>query len=214
MSNNRQLKERKFWDKYAYKYDRFIDRRVPSYGPMMKKLLSYVDESKDVLEIATGTGLIALKIAPHCKKVYACDISEPMIQVSKEKQKKLNISNIEFTVQDAYDLTYEKDFFDVVIASNTLHIMIHPDKALSSIFKVLKRDGILIAPTICHGVSLKTKFLSSFISLFGFKAYHKWSIESFKEFLESNNYKIIEFELIKDTMPMAFAVAKKTDDGL
>jgi ubiquinone/menaquinone biosynthesis C-methylase UbiE len=209
MDDERQKKECVFWDKYAKKYDNFMLKIHFPLESLIQKILPYVDESKNICEIATGTGLISFEIAPQCKEIYACDISEEMIKISKEKQKTQNVSNIEFSVQDAYELNYKHEFFDIVIISNALHVMIHPEKALNSINSVLKKDGILIASTFCHGNSMKTRFISSFMSLFGFKAFNKWSIESYKEFIESNNFEIIEYEIIKDAIPLAFAVAKK-----
>ena len=38
----------------------------------------------------------------------------------------------------------------VVIASNALHIVPQPEKALAEIHRVLKDDGVLIAPTFTH----------------------------------------------------------------
>ena len=40
--------------------------------------------------------------------------------------------------------------FDVVIVSNALHIVPQPEKALREIKRVLKDDGVLIAPTFTH----------------------------------------------------------------
>lgn len=110
---------------------------------------------------------------------------------------------------DAYNLDYEVESFDIVIASNVLHVMMHPERVLKSIHNVLKADGIFIAPTYCHGNSLISRIISMIMSIAGFKAYQKWSVTSFRTFLESNNYKIVDFEIIKDKIPLVFAVVKK-----
>lgn len=38
----------------------------------------------------------------------------------------------------------------LVIVSNALHILPKPEKALTEIRRVLKEDGVLIAPTFTH----------------------------------------------------------------
>ena len=40
-----------------------------------------------------------------------------------------------------------RPIFDVVIVSNALHIVPHPEKSPAEIRRVLKDDGVLIAPT-------------------------------------------------------------------
>ncbi|MCW4024416.1 MAG: class I SAM-dependent methyltransferase [Candidatus Bathyarchaeota archaeon] len=208
MDVERQNKERTFWDKFARKYDPFMVHRAATYELMIKRIEGFIDSSTDVLEAATGT--IALAIAHKSRKVYACDISQEMINVAKEKLAASLISNVEFRVQDAYNLDYTSASVDVVIVSNVLHIMLHPEKALASIHRVLKKDGFLLVGVFCHGNSVKTRIISFFMSLIGFRAYHKWSPQSFNSFLESNNYEIIQNEIFKDKIPLAFVVAKKT----
>lgn len=210
MDTDRQNEEKYFWDKFAGKYDPFMNNVKRTYDLLLKKINKYVDSSKNVLEIATGTGTIALEIAKNSKKVRGCDISPGMIKIANEKLDAAKLNNVEFEVQDAYNLKYERGSFDVAIVSNALHVMIEPERALLSIYDVLKPDGILIAPTYCHGNSFISRAISFLMTIAGFKAFHKWSIHSFRRFLESNNYRIVEFEVIKDKIPLAFAVAKKS----
>jgi len=211
MDINRQNLEKKFWNNFAKKYDPFMKNVKQTYDLLLEKIKKYLDKSKNILEIATGTGNIALELAVYVNKICGCDISPEMIKIATEKLKKTKLNNIEFHVMDAYNIDYAEESFDVVIASNALHIMIHPEKALKSIRNVLKSDGIFITPTYCHGNSLISRTISMIISIAGFKAYQKWSITSFRTFLESNNYKIVDFEIISDKIPLVFAASKKTD---
>lgn len=41
--------------------------------------------------------------------------------------------------------------FDVVVIANALHIMPAPDPAMKEIYRVLKKGGILFAPTFVYG---------------------------------------------------------------
>ena len=50
-----------------------------------------------------------------------------------------------------FSLSYAGNSFDVVIVSNALHIVPQPEKALAEKSdRVLKDDGVLIAPTFTH----------------------------------------------------------------
>lgn len=49
-----------------------------------------------------------------------------------------------------FHLPYADRSFDVVIVSNALHIVPQPEKALQEIGRVLKDDGVLVAPTFTH----------------------------------------------------------------
>ncbi|MBI9075854.1 MAG: class I SAM-dependent methyltransferase [Desulfatibacillum sp.] len=209
MDGDRQIRERQFWDKFAVKYDSFMKNLQPAYDMIVQKIARYVEPSSDILEVAVGTGIIASRLAPLANRVCACDISPEMVKVAREKMEKLGLGNVELSVQDAYDLDYPPESFDAVIASNVLHVMIHPEKTLASVQRVLKADGVFIAPTYCHGDSLKSRAISWLMSLAGFKAFHKWSVESFRIFLAANHYEIIEFEVIRDKIPLVFAAARK-----
>ena len=64
----------------------------------------------------------------------------------REAQKGKCVDNLIFEVADATDLPYENHSFDVVLIANALHVMPEPEKALKEIERVLKEDGLLIAP--------------------------------------------------------------------
>lgn len=48
---------------------------------------------------------------------------------------------------DATDLPYEDESFDAIVIANALHIMPNPEWAIREMKRVLKSDGVIIAPT-------------------------------------------------------------------
>lgn len=98
-----------------------------------------LDKNKKVLEIGLGTGRIAVKVAPYCKRLTGIDISPKTIQRAKENLKMY--SNISFVNADF--IAYEfKEKFDVIYSSLT---MMHFENKKQVIFKVvslLKAKGI------------------------------------------------------------------------
>ena len=74
---------------------------------------------------------------------------------------------------------------------------------------MLKPEGIFISATYCHGNSIKSRLVSGLMSLSGFKAYRKWSTNEYMDFLKNNRFVIKQYEVLKDSIPLAFAVSVK-----
>lgn len=89
----------------------------------------------NVLEIATGTGLIAVNIADSVQSITATDFSPKMIEAAMKKRVP---DNVHFSVEDATTLSFSDQTFDAVIISNALHFMPDPGEVLKNIRRVLK----------------------------------------------------------------------------
>ena len=78
------MHERKgFWDKNAGRYDRFMRKDRAAYEKMYE-LIRPVVKAKTVLEVATGTGLIAKSIVDAAVHIEATDASAKMILEAEE----------------------------------------------------------------------------------------------------------------------------------
>ncbi|MDR2841007.1 MAG: class I SAM-dependent methyltransferase [Paludibacter sp.] len=200
---------KKFWNRFAFLYDlkvNMIKTDKLAYKLMIENVRKELNADMEVLELATGTGLIAVKIADACKRIEATDFSPNMIETAKAKG---CAANLTFCVQDATNLTYADKTFDAVIISNALHIMPNPEKALANISRVLKDDGILIAPTFTRSNKFSEKLKAGFMGIFGFKTYSKWTFDQYLQFIEQNEWKITKKDCIKASFPLAYLVAKK-----
>jgi ubiquinone/menaquinone biosynthesis C-methylase UbiE len=209
--DNRQNKERRFWDKFAKIYDSFISVIFSStYKTILDNLDSELNTSLNVLDIGTGTGIIPFSICSKVSSVIATDISPEMIQIAKQKQENSNIKNIDFQVQDSYNLTFPDNSFDVVIASNLLHLLYEPEKPIAEVKRVLKDNGIFIAPTLCACENTRSKIIATVIgSLSGFKVVNKWSFQDFKSMLTKNGFVIQKALRIEGKLLTAYIVMKK-----
>lgn len=202
--------EAAFWNRFAKYYDRFMNRIYQTqYKDILKMMDDELDQDKSILEIGTGTGDIAINISSKVKKVIACDLSPHMIEHAKEKAQAKQIGNITFFVQDAYSLDFPDNSFDVVVACNMLHIVREPAIILSSIKRVLKPDGVVIAPTYCHGHNFSSRTVSKIMSIVGFRAYSRWSAESLQAFFLDQGYIVIKNFLLKSTPPLLYIVCQK-----
>ena len=210
MENEKRVKrERRFWRRFAHRYDWFMRSQIEeSYRILTAKILDEVKGGDSVVEVASGTGLIALEVAEKAAEVEAVDITPEMVAIAEKKAKERKIENVRFSVEDAYALPFEDRSFDVVICSNALHNMTEPKRALSEMRRVLKDTGKLMAPTYCHGEGLKSRILSRIMSLSGFPGYHRFTVEALSGLIGESGFEIEKLEIIEDRIPLAFIVGR------
>ena len=203
------MRERKsFWDRNAGRYDRFMGKDRAAYDEMYE-LIRPVVRHKTVLELATGTGLIAKHIVNAAAHIEATDASPEMIAQAKRDN---HSAKLYFSVQDMFCLPYAGESFDVVIVSNALHIVPQPEKALQEIKRVLKDDGTLIAPTFTHaGNSFSGRAKAFFMKLAGFPLHSKWTSEEYLRFLRQNGWTVRKSVALKASFPLTYAECVKSE---
>lgn len=198
------------WDRWAKRYDFAMSGDRKMYASLVSRMKRTLNRNMTVLELACGTGLISVQLAGSVKMLEATDFSENMI---KQARAKAHSSRLHFSAQDATALPYAYETFDAVIISNALHIMPNPEKALSEIRRVLKRDGILIAPTFTAAGSVYGRVRIRIMELAGFKVFHKWTPESYLEFLRANGFSVTDSEVFSGGLKLTYAEAKKNNQS-
>ena len=197
-----------FWDKNAGRYDRFMRKDRAAYEEMYA-LIWPVVKGKTVLELATGTGLIAKSIVNAAARIEATDASVEMIAEAKRDNQS---AKLYFSVQDMFRLPYADESFEVVIVSNALHIVPQPEKALAEIHRVLKDDGVLIAPTFTHA---ENSFIGNskafFMKLAGFPLHSKWTSEEYRCFLQQNGWTVRKSDVLKASFPLTYVECVKAE---
>lgn len=182
----------KFWDNTAFLYSNFMKNNDAVYCDVCTKISPYFNADSDVLEIACGTGQFTKLLSSQSKTFIATDFSSKMI----ENCSRLEISNnVSFTVEDATNLSFADNSFDIVLMANAMHIMPNPEIALKEIKRVLKSSGLLIAPTFIYDTKMP-KLREFFIEQIGFKPFNKWKSHEISKFVENNGYKVISNEII------------------
>ena len=197
-----------FWDKNAGRYDRFMRKDRAAYDEMYA-LIRPIVKAKTVLELATGTGMIAKNIVNAAVHIEATDASAEMIAEAKWDNQS---AKLHFSVQDMFRLPYAEESFDVVIVSNALHIVPQPEKVLAEIHRVLKDDGVLIAPTFTHaGTSFSGKVKAFFMKLAGFPLHSKWTGEEYLRFLRQSGWAVRKSVVLKASFPLIYTECEKTE---
>jgi ubiquinone/menaquinone biosynthesis C-methylase UbiE len=103
-----------------------------------------------VLDIATGTGLLAIaaaqKIGPT-GKVVGIDISKGMLAEAHTKAAAADLRNIDFVLADAERLEFPRGSFDCVFCSSALVSMSDIPRALHHWIDFLKPGGVIAFDT-------------------------------------------------------------------
>ena len=197
-----------FWDRNAGLYDCFMRKDRAVYEKMYE-LIRPVVKDKTVLELATGTGLIARHIVNAAAHIEATDASPEMIT---EARRGNCSAKLHFSVQDMFSLPYAGNSFDVVIVSNALHIVPQPEKSLREIKRVLKDDGVLIAPTFTHAEnSLRGRIKVYFMKLAGFPLHSRWTSEEYLSFLRQNGWRVRKSAVLEASFPLTYVECVKSE---
>ena len=137
------------FDSVASKYDVMNDVMSGGLHRAWKAytvMAANVGESSQVLDIAGGTGDLALAFAKKVGKtgqVVHTDINEAMLRVGRDRLVNAGV-HLPTMVCDAEKLPYADGTFDVVTVAFGLRNMTHKDKALAEMCRVLKPRGKLL----------------------------------------------------------------------
>ena len=110
------------------------------------KLLSKI-QPQDILDIATGTGDLAIMANQllHPKKILGIDISEKMMEVGRLKVEKLGFSStVSFAKENCMQLSLSSNSFDAAMVAFGVRNFEDLDKGLKEIVRVLKPGGQLM----------------------------------------------------------------------
>lgn len=92
-----------------------------------------------ILDLAAGTGTSSAALAKGGAEVVACDLSEGMIEVGRQRH-----PEIEFVHGNAMDLDFEDGTFDAVTISWGLRNIPDPALALREMMRVVRPRGRLV----------------------------------------------------------------------
>lgn len=124
-----------------YDNDRTINRTLP-----ILELVRF-EKGQKILDLATGTGLIAIsaaQIVGNQGKVIGVDFSSVMLQQAEQKIDELGLENIELIEADAEYIDFESESFDVIICSTALVYFKDIPRALQNWYRWLKKGGAII----------------------------------------------------------------------
>jgi len=105
----------------------------------VKMLTSHLKPDMKVLELGCGTGYFTKEAAQSGAAITAIDISPDLLDQAKSE---ISLPNVDFLIENAYQMNFDDNTFDAVIGSSVLHHL-KIDSALKEIFRVLRPGGTI-----------------------------------------------------------------------
>ena len=103
-------------------------------------------ETGDVLDIASGDGVLAELLAPRARSIVCVDASERVVGAARERLK--TFANVEVKVGDMHALDFPAKSFDLVLLMHALTYSENPAAVLTEAARVLRKGGRLLAATL------------------------------------------------------------------
>ena len=118
--------------------------------------------SERVLDIGTGVGHTALRVAPQAAEVVAIDITPAMLEQGRRLARERGVTNVVFEEADGAKLPYENASFDLVTCRFCAHHFVDPMAVLRESARVLKPRGrMVLVDTVAHEDPALDTFLNA-----------------------------------------------------
>jgi len=148
--NNQELKElfKNTFNTVADGYDNSAMRFFPkSAGRIFDHL--ELKGNEHILDVATGTGNVALKLAEKLPdgQVTGIDFSAGMLSQANRKKTAMNLENVTFREMDMQSIDYPDNKFDIAVCAFGIFFVEEMDKQLHHITDKIKENGKVIITT-------------------------------------------------------------------
>ena len=177
MSVQTYLKDKsRTWELFDAKVSRHYDRlsdiiSLGLFRQWRKALTGYLPAGRSlkVLDLATGTGAIALSILDACgervESIVGLDLSEDMMDIFRQQLKgHPQGAKVSLVQGDATALPFEDGSFDAITMSCGLRNVGDQDACVREIQRVLKPGGrvIFLEPTVPTNAAMKAAYMTYF----------------------------------------------------
>jgi arsenite methyltransferase len=106
--------------------------------------LAELREGETVLDLGSGGGidvlLSARRVGPT-GKAYGLDMTDEMLALARENQRKVGAVNVEFLKGEIEDVPLPDESVDVIISNCEINLSLDKDRVLAEAFRVLKPGG-------------------------------------------------------------------------
>ena len=132
------------------RFGRFAERYVTSAGHAkgadLDILLAMARPELDwrALDVATGGGHTALKLAPHVGQMVASDLTEPMLHAARAHFVQQGVEKIQMLAADAEDLPLPDGSLDLVTCRIAPHHFPRVERFVREAARVLRPGGRLV----------------------------------------------------------------------
>ena len=150
MTRNEELK---YYEKIKdWNFDMFeIETENFTNWDLYETLNKLANKESRILDLGTGGGEKVLRCFPECEEILATDYSQGMIDTANRNLKASGRKNITFRLMDNLAMNVPKNYFDIVVARNTV-------TDPKQIYECLKKGGYLLIRGVdkddCHALKM------------------------------------------------------------
>jgi ArsR family transcriptional regulator len=105
-------------------------------------------EPGDVLDIASGDGVLAELLAPHALRYVCLDASQRVVAAASERLRRF--PNVEVREGDMHALPFKDGSFDLVVLMHALTYADKPAQAVAEAARVLRKGGRLLLSSLAR----------------------------------------------------------------
>ncbi len=105
-------------------------------------------ETGDVLDIASGDGVLAELLSPHSHRYVCVDTSTRVVAAAGERLRRF--PNVEVREGDMHALPFKDNSFDLVVLMHALTYSVKPAQAVAEAARVLRKGGRLLLSSLAR----------------------------------------------------------------
>jgi len=150
-------------ERFGKTADRIAALQDARAGELEAKVVRFVAPSGEerALDSGSGTGALALALAPHVREVVAVDLVPELLEQGRRRGERL--PNVSFLEGDATKLPLEAGSFDLAGSLRTLHHIARPELAVAELARVTRPGGrVLVIDQIASVDPLAAAELNAF----------------------------------------------------
>jgi ubiquinone/menaquinone biosynthesis C-methylase UbiE len=118
--------------------------QLDAYRKEAERLTSTLPEGARALEVAFGPGYLAIELARLGRfQVSGLDISHTFVKIASQNAKQAGVT-ADFHQGDAAVMPFEADTFDLIVCQAAFKNFVHPESALSEMYRVLRSGGTAV----------------------------------------------------------------------
>lgn len=180
----------------------YITSKIHAQGkdlPLITKWLQ-PDSNMIALDIATGGGHVAKRLAVQVKTVFAIDIVKEMLANTAEHL--CTVENIFYIIADAEAMPFLDNSFDISTCRIAAHHFPNPDKFISEVYRILKPGGkFLLIDNVAPEDEKMDQFINTLDKIRDYSHHRVQKVSEWKQLFLENKFTILKEKVRKKQIP-------------